>query len=103
MLQGELDLSDGQRTALTAAQRRYRGALRALAKERASINAALAAAAAPGKDGLKKVRPGDRRISQHHWLGAVCDFVLWHLRLAAVSPPEYFCNQRVLLQSARLF
>ena len=38
-----------------AAQRRYRGALRALAKERATINAAMAAAAAPGKDGLKKV------------------------------------------------
>ncbi|KAK9905079.1 hypothetical protein WJX75_009409 [Coccomyxa subellipsoidea] len=49
-----LDLGDDQRAALVAAQRRYRGALRALAKERATINAAMAAAAAPGKDGLKK-------------------------------------------------
>ncbi len=54
-MQATLDLGDDQRAGLMAAQRRYRGALRALAKERATINAAMAAAAAPGKDGLKKV------------------------------------------------
>jgi hypothetical protein len=53
--QEKLDLTDEQRAALAASHRRYRGALGALAKERASINAALAAAAAPGKDGMKKV------------------------------------------------
>jgi hypothetical protein len=54
-VQAKLELGDGQRSALMACHRRYRGALGALAKERVAINAALANAAAPGKDGAKKV------------------------------------------------
>lgn len=54
--QEKLDLSDDQRGALAAALHRYQGAFGALAQERSAINAALVAAATPGKDGLKKVR-----------------------------------------------
>lgn len=54
-LQDKLDLSDEQRCALAACYRRFRSALGTLAKERASINAALAKAAALGQSGMKKV------------------------------------------------
>ena len=54
--QEKLDLSDDQKGTLAAALHRYQGAFGALAKERSAINAALVAAATPGKDGLKKVR-----------------------------------------------
>ncbi|BDA49669.1 hypothetical protein COCOBI_14-2890 [Coccomyxa sp. Obi] len=67
-----LDLGDDQRAGLVAAQRRYRGALRALAKERATINAAMAAAAAPGKDGLKKAHEA-----------------MWALKASLAKEPRY--------------
>lgn len=49
-------MSDDQKSTLAAALHRYQGAFSALAQERSAINAALVAAATPGKDGLKKVR-----------------------------------------------
>ena len=55
-LQGKLDVGDEQKRALQQAHHKYRSELHAMATERKSLNAVLAAAAAPGKsDSIKKV------------------------------------------------
>lgn len=55
-LQGKLDVGDEQKRALQQTHHKYRSELHAMAAERKSLNAVLAAAAAPGKsDSIKKV------------------------------------------------
>jgi hypothetical protein len=74
-VQGKLDVDDEQKHALQQAHHKYRSELHAMATERKSLNAVLAAAAAPGKsDSIKKVLcTPTMQLWACPWLALLCN------------------------------